>query len=58
MSEKDESQKSPPPMKDGETILEYSIRISGDKRTPEQIKQESLKVGKNPPPEKPAPTQN
>jgi hypothetical protein len=58
MSEKNESQKSPPPIKEGETILQYSIRISGDKRTPEQVKEDSLKVEKNPPPEKPAPTQN
>ncbi len=35
----------PPPIKDGETILEYSIRISGDKRTPDQVKEDSEKVG-------------
>jgi len=56
-----ESKQSPPPMppppKEGESVLEYSIRISGDKRTPEQIKQDSensIKDEKNAPPEKPA----
>ena len=46
MSEKNESQKFPPPIKEGESIIEYSIRISGDKRTPDQIKNDSLKAGK------------
>jgi hypothetical protein len=58
MSEKNQSQRPPPPIKEGETILDYSIRISGDKRTPEEVKNDSLKVEKNPPPEKPALTQN
>jgi hypothetical protein len=48
MDEKDKSQMPPPPRKEGESILEYSIRISGDKRTPEQIKEDSLKVEKIP----------
>jgi len=58
MSEKNESQKPPPPKKEGESILEYSIRRSGDKRTPEQIKNDSEKIESSVPPIKPAPNQN
>jgi hypothetical protein len=58
MTEKNESQKPPPPKKEGEPILEYSIRISKDKRTPEQVKGDSEKVKSNIPPIKPTPDQN
>lgn len=47
MAEKKEGQHPEP--EPNETILEYSIRISGDKRTPEQIKEDSEKPGTLPP---------
>lgn len=58
MTESKKSQSPAPSPKEGESILEYSIRISGDKRTPEQIKEDSLKAEKGTPPEKPAASQN
>jgi hypothetical protein len=58
MSEKNESQRPPPPKKEGEPILEYAIRISKDKRTPEQIKNDSEKIESSIPPVKPAVPKN
>jgi hypothetical protein len=42
------NKQQPPPPKNGESILEYAKRISGDPRSPDQIKQDSEKEGKLP----------